>query len=601
MTGGLLALPRFTFPPERTLCLVCGGKLLVRGTHRRHVVSLEHGEFEAVEQDGYCPHHPELAPARSLKLSRLVAPSSNIAYDLLAHVGIARHVECRQLKEIRAQLLRDRGPDLPTRTIGDVARRFVAYFQVVHEQSVPLLRRDMRERGGYILHIDGTCEEGSRVLLVCFDSLSGQVLESRKVSSENTDEVQRVLKDVRRDWGVPLAIVHDLRNSLIAAAGAVFLGVPQFVCHYHLAADVGKDVLGGHVDRLRRLFRRTRVRPRLGALCRSLKPFAVSGGDKDHVVSAILKAASTQDLEQMVSPEMAKGTLHALISWILAFDRSGEGYGFPFDLPYLILYRRIRAAHDLLERSSTIWPEKPTGALAKLKRCKDILDTVVLAEESEEFARVVTALERDLRIFERFRAALRICPKGGTSRRNDGDERGVLDPDAHKAVLKRLRRSLLQEERRENSTARACRIVVNHIDKYWPFLFGHAVRTQPTPIVVPRTNNCEERLFRVIKRQCRRLHGRGHLSRDVDAMPAGSALVLNLRKPGYCKTVYGGSSPSSLAARFNEVDPRLVRELMAKWRRDRLSTRIPRRLESMADLPAQLKPFIGVVSNALST
>jgi hypothetical protein len=31
-----------------------------------------------------------------------VAPSSNIAYDLLAHVGIARHIECRQLEEIRA-------------------------------------------------------------------------------------------------------------------------------------------------------------------------------------------------------------------------------------------------------------------------------------------------------------------------------------------------------------------------------------------------------------------------------------------------------------------------------------------------------------------
>jgi hypothetical protein len=83
-------------------------------------------------------------------------------------------------------------------------------------------------------------------------------------------------------------------------------------------------------------------------------------------------------------------------------------------------------------------------------------------------------------------------------------------------------------------------------------------------------------------------------------MPAGSALVVNLRNPSYSKMVYGGSSPSSLAARFSEVDPRLVRELMEKWRHDRLSTRIPRKLESMADLPAQLKPFTGIASQALS-
>lgn len=563
------------------------------------MVSLAYSEFQAVEEQGFCPDHPALAPVRSREVARLVAPSCNIAYDLLAHVGVARFMECRQLKEIRAELLRH-SIDLSTRTIGHLSRRFVAYVQVVHEQSVPLLRRDMRARGGYILHIDGTCEEGSRVLLVCFDSVSGQVLESRKVGSENTEEVKRVLKDVRRDWGTPLAIVHDLRNSLITAAGAVFRGVPQFVCHYHLAADVGGDILDGHVDRLRRLFRRTRVRPMLGSLCRSLRPFAVASSGEDHVVSAILRARSTQDLERLVSQETAMGTLHALISWILAFSRSGDGYGFPFDLPYLTLYRRIAEVHGLLDRSSTIWPDKPTGALAKLKRCKEILETVMLSDDSEEFAQVVAELERDRRIFERFRAALRICPKGGKARRNDGDELSAMTREAHGAILKRLRTSLLREERRARSTARACRVVVDHLDKYWRFLFGHTLRRRPTPIVAPRTNNILERLFREIKRQCRRLHGRGHLCRDVDAMPDGTPLVLNLRNSSYSKTVYGGSRPQSLAARFSEVDPRLPRELMKKWRRDRQSMRIPRKFESLSDLPRQLAPFIAAASDELS-
>ncbi len=600
MTAGLPAIPRFTFSPESKSCPICRRKLLLLATRERQVMSLAYGEFKAVEEQGFCPCHPELPHARSLELPRLVAPSCNIAYDLMAHVGAARFMECRQLKEIRADLLRQHAIDLPARTIGHLALRFVAYVQVVHEQSVPLLRRDMRKRGGYILHIDGTCEEGSRVLLVCFDSLSGQVLESRKVGSENTDEVKSVLKDVRRNWGIPLAIVHDLRKSLITAAGAVFRGVPQFVCHYHLAADVGEDILGGHVDRLRRLIRRTRVRPLLGALCRSLRAFAVTGNGEDHVVSTILGARSTRDLEQMVSPETALGTLHALISWILAFSRAGEGYGFPFDLPYLTLYQRIVAVHRLLDRSSAIWPDKPTGALAKLKRCKEILENVVLSDEWEEFEQVVAEMQRDLRIFERFRAALRICPRGGTGRRNDGDEPSPLSREAHVAILKRLRSSLLREARRGRSTARACKIVVDHLDKYWRFLFGHTVRTRPNLIVAPRTNNIEERLFRLIKRQCRRLHGRGHLCRDVDAMPAATALVLNLRNTSYSKTVYGGQSAGNLAARFSEVDPRLPRQLMKKWRRDRLSLRIPRKYESVSDLPDQLAPFIAAASCQLS-
>ncbi len=600
MTGDLSSTPRFAFTPAGAQCRRCDRQLLVRATRERHVVSLAYGTFHAVEAHAFCPKHPELPEVRSTELARLVAPGCNVAYDLMAHIGYGRFLQCRQSTEIRADLLRHHDIDVPLRTIGNLALRFVAYVQIVHEQSVPALRRDMRRRGGYILHIDGTCEEGSQVLLVCFDSLSAQVLESRKVGSENEKDVERVLRDVRRDWGIPLGVVHDLRRSLISAVGTVFSGVPQFVCHYHLAADVGKDILGRQVDRLRRLFRASRVRPRLGALCRSLKAFAATDDGQEHVISTILVAESNRALQNLVTPETVKGTLHALISWILAFSRSGEGYGFPFDVPYLTLYERIQQAHALLDGASTIWPDEPSGALAILKRCKDILDAVILGEDAAEFDEVAAAIQRNRRIFERFRAALRICPHGGSDRRNDADGPSTLKAEEHKVILKRLRKWLLAEERRQRSTARACRIIVNHIDKYWPYLFGHMVRKHPAPIVAPRTNNVEERLFRSIKRQCRRLHGRGHLSRDVDAMAPGTALVQNLKNAAYCQTVYNGASAESFAARFAEVDPRYPRDLMKGWRRDRLATRIPRKFESVANLPESLRPFIATASEELS-
>jgi hypothetical protein len=421
----------------------------------------------AIEQQGYCPDHPHLAPARSEKLRRIVPPGCNIAYDVMARIGLARLVECRQCGEIQQELSRQQAIDVPVRTISEQAQKFVAYFQIVHQQSVKLLRKEMQNRGGYILHIDGTCEEGSSVLLVCLDSLSGQVLESRKIGSENHDEVQQVLQDVRRDWGVPLAVVHDLRQSLTTAVAEVF---------------------------------------------------------------------------------------------------------------------------------SATWPVKKRGPLGALKRFKEILDLVVASRHTAEFREVVAEAQRDQKVFERLRGALRICPRGGAKRRNDDGDCSLLSSARHKEVLDQLRRSL-KRKARGGPSQQACAIVVRHLDKYWDFLFGHVLRRRSGRIIVPRTNITEESLFRTVKRQCRRLHGRGHLSCDMDNMLEAAPLVLNLRNTSYCEVVYGGADTQSIAERFSAVDPKLPAQLLKSWRREKLSVRLPRKFERLKNLPQLLARFINVAFN----
>jgi len=571
----------------------------VKLTRSRTIRSAAYGEFIARELQGYCPRHRERPPVRSPQLSRLVAPGATLAYDVLARVGLWRFVDCRQCEEIAVELSRQYGIDVPPRTVSHLAQKFVAYFAVVHQESMGLLRQDMHARGGYILHIDGTCEEGSRVLLVCMDSISGQVLESRKIASENAEEVQVVLKDVRRDWGRPVAIVHDLRASLITTAGNVFKSVPQFVCHYHLAADVGKDILLPHVDRLRRLTRRTKVRPKLRALVRSLKDAAISKDSGELTVAPVLGLRSTAKLRKQCTPEMAKGTAYALAAWILAFSHTGEGYGFPFDMPYLTLYERIVEVHRVLAEASRGWPRKKRSPLAPLKRLKDILGAVVASKHTAEFRKIIAEIRRDRRIFERFRAALRICPKGGKKRRNDEGAPSRLSPKRHETLLRKLRTALKRRTRPHDPAHRASRIVIEHLDKYWNFLFGHVLAKRSRRITVPRTNNDEERLFRVVRGKCRRLHGRGHLSRDIDAMLPAAPLILNLRLPGYRETVYGGGEADNLAARFSVVDPCGPTELLERWRREKLSVRLPRKLETQKALPQKLAPFIAIAVREL--
>lgn len=531
-------------------------------------------------------------------MARIIAPGSEYAYDVVARVGLARFLECRQYDEIRTELSRHHGIEAPASTVGHLARKFVAYFQLVHQQSIGLLRADMQSRGGYILHIDGTCEQDSGVLLVCLDSLSGQVIESRKIGSENHDEIQQVLRDVRRHWGIPLAIVHDLRRALITAASAVFKGVRQFVCHYHLAADVGKDILSVHEDRLRRLFRCAKVRPKLRSLIRSLQDSAVCKQNGQHMVQSVLGLRSPQKLRELCQPEAAKGVAHALASWILAFPRDGEGYGFPFDMPYLNFHERILNVHQMLGEASPVWPPGYRGPLGALHRLGDILD-VVAGDTTSEFREAVGQAKRDLQVFQRFRAGLRICPKGGKDRRNDSGAPKLMSANCHKAVLKNLRTSLLRQARSGGPSQGACRIVVTHLDKYWKYLFGHVLTKHGHKIVVPRTNNVEEGLFRIVKRQCRRLHGRGHLSRDIETMLPGTPLLLNLTNASYCQTVYGGVEPEKIATVFSGIDPEDAARLIKTWRQEKLMTTIPQQLEKRKDFPQQVAAFISMAAKEL--
>jgi hypothetical protein len=549
-----------------------------------------------VETTGFCPVHPALPDVRSREIGRLVPKGANHAYDLLVRVGVAHFLECRQYTEIKACLATRFGLEVPVRTLGHLARKFVACVEVVHHESIPLLRRDMLRRGGYVLHVDGTCEEGSRVLLVCMDSVSGQVLDSRKITSENAAEVGAVLRVVRAEWGVPLAVVHDLRPSLLTSVGEVFPEVPQFVCHFHLAADVGKDILGPGVDRLRRLFRQVKLRPKLGAVARSLRDFAVEA-DGAHVVTALLDGRPLPFSSGAIPEATGLGVVHGLVSWVLAFSRSGRGYGFPFDVPYLVLYERVVAVHGLLAGIPDAGPAEKGRVDDELTRLRRILSTVVEGEHQAEFARVAADLRRDRKVFEAFRERLRICPRDGRRRRNDEGAPAAVDPLRHQTILANFRLGLEHRMKSTAGVARACRIVVEHLDKYWPYLFGH--RLEGTHgIVAPRTNNDQERKFREVKRGCRRLHGRGHLKRDVDEMPAGTILLQNLRDTSYRKTVYGGPGEEEMARRFSDVDPRHAAQVMQVWKGDRATCRLPRKLERMKDLPGQLAEVIRKASRA---
>ena len=82
-------------------------------------------------------------------------------------------------------------------------------------------------------------------------------------------------------------------------------------------------------------------------------------------------------------------------------------------------------------------------------------------------------------------------------------------------------------------------------------------------------------------------------------MPAAVPLVMNLTNREYCETVYGGSEPAKLADRFSRVDPGTPTKLLQLWRQERISHRMPRKIEKQKDLPRQVAGFIAMVTKEL--
>jgi len=117
--------------------------------------------------------------------------------------------------------------------------------------------------------------------------------------------------------------------------------------------------------------------------------------------------------------EMPAVSACALIHW--AFDTSAQlnGYGFPFDLPHLVFYHRLKAVYVLVE---AIWEtplkyEKTHKPLHRLFRSiKQVMDDQALRKSA-------TRLNERLGVFDTLRKALRIAlPEGKNGLNDDGDD-----------------------------------------------------------------------------------------------------------------------------------------------------------------------------------
>jgi len=509
------------------------------------------------------------------ELSHLVKPHQRYAYDLIVHVGLARYLRGKQREEIRAELSRDRGVTLSDGSISNLCDRFLVYSEALHLERVPELRRAMQE--GYPLHLDATCEHGKGGLFVCMDGWRGRVLMAARIPSEHEDYCRPVVEKAAVLFGDPIATVRDMGEGVGKAVAPLRArGVPDFICHYHFLAAVGKRLFEKPYRVLANLLRRHKVQGDLRALLRELRRYCKSS-----------------TFPGSFGPGPIHDDLQALVLWCLE-DEGKKSRLYPFSLPYLEFLQRCQQASRKAER----WVPSPRNPATR-RAIAHLTRLVNRIEGDIRFATVAAQLEKGWQAFSELRDVLQLTnaelPNGDTHHHQIGlpaleAKRLETIAEAANEYQAELRERTENTGNEDAINPSPARIILKYFERYGKHLFGHpALRDEDGTIlaVVERTDNIPEHFFGAEKRKLRRRVGRAHLGRDLEDQPAQAALVANLQHPDYIRVVCG--SLDNLATAFAELDEQALERTTPLSRSNRDSALL-RRVRILVKTEAEDQP-----------
>jgi len=378
----------------------------------------------------------------------------------------------------------------------------------------------MGSQGGYILHLDGTCEGDSPHLMSTIDALSKIVLDNVKIPTENACQLIPFLRRIQQAYGEPIALVHDMGGAILKAVDAVFPAVPDFICHFHFLKDIGKDLLGHDYSAIRRHLKRYRIRPQLRKMAKAIKQAIEDAPDARRSLHHYLESKQLDEPDTPLQPLVA---VYLIVSWVLEAKSESNGFGFPFDRPHLDFYLRLQESYPKLKAL-----KQKMGADVSLLPLVPISKTLTDKALSSTVSRMLDAVS----VFDQLRKVMRIALPDSREGLND---EGDADMISIKARLTRFRHS--EELKQLAATTPAYWKMVRQIDKYWDKLFADPIqvftKTGPTFIQPQRTNNILEQFFRYLKRNGRKRSGNHALSKTLKTMLAQTPLVKNLENPQY--------------------------------------------------------------------
>ena len=164
-----LTPPAIEVRPSFDKCPACDSTLKVLKTHWRMITTLHVGKLNICETVLVCPQcHCKY---HSDQLCNLVPPGANFGYDVLICVGNALFIRHRNEEEVVNELAL-KNIQISPRGVSLLGSKFIVYLTIAHNLCANDITEAMHLKGGYILHLDATCEGGDPVLMSSLDSIS---------------------------------------------------------------------------------------------------------------------------------------------------------------------------------------------------------------------------------------------------------------------------------------------------------------------------------------------------------------------------------------------------------------------------------------------
>jgi len=564
--------PTIYFSPEESSCQQAAKVLKTR---RKRVVTLDIGPFHAVEK--VLTDAKETITYHSHQLRSLTPWRGTYGYDVLVHVGYALFVHNRNEQQIIGDLAQ-RNIGISQREIGFLGQKFIAYLAIAHQQSRPRLKDHMAKNGGYILHLDGTCESDSPHLFTGMDGISEIVLENVKLPSEKGELIIPFLREIQKAYGNPIALVHDMGQGILYAVKTVFPDTPDFICHFHFLRDIGKDLLEPEYRQIRNRLQKHQIRSVLRQKARALEKHLESGGQSANTLIEAL------DEERIHSSKPAPELIaYAMIQWTFTISGELEGYGFPFDCPHWNFYQRLKRLYEFINQSAN-WD-------ANNKPLRGLWRSLTKVVEDPQLKKAATRMEERTEVFAKLRQALSIAlPEGGKGLNDDGTDTDLKTIEA--AIIK-FREEIVVDP--HASRKPEYKKMIKQIDKYWDKLFADSITVDcpdgPVAIQPQRTNNILERFFRDLKRGGRKKTGANSLSKALRAILSDTPLVKNLANAHYLEILLDGSD--TLEERFAKIESQMVLDKLSveQSQSDKIRPEM-KKIIRLPDLPERLTELL---------
>jgi hypothetical protein len=573
--------PTIPFACELDRCPRCGAALNVLKSRVRKVATMHIGHFLAHETVLFCPSCSDRPSFRSRELSELVPEGCNFGYDVMVFAGRSLFEHLRTVGQTVCELAK-RNVRISESEVRELAARFVIGLAAAHAEAAPALRRRLGMNGGYVLHLDSTCQKGSAHLMTGIDELSGMVLLNAGMPTENGEATAGFLSDLLERYGEPVAVCCDMSAAILNALGRTMAEVPVFICHFHFLRDLGKDLMAEDYALVRRRLARHGPKAELKRLAREFRDPAHERCKQLETLIEHIENG-TEPTDELVASVPADVVLAALVVSALEGQNRGDGCGFPFDRPHLAFFRQLQSvlpAVSALRRCAAL--DAPTRKLydRAIKAMQPVCEDAQLAEAAER-------LEHAAAVFDELRVAMRIAePQSGKGLNDDGRQ---VDMQTIEARVERFRTALIADPQR--SALPGIGAMLAQLDKYWHRLFADPV-TVETPdgqrtVQPQRTNNILERFFRSLNRACRKRSGNRLTATVLDNMLPDVPLVANLDNPDYVELLLDGCQ--DLAQRLAKVDRRTVTASLTQARKPPSGvSRKTRRLLRKRSIPLEI-------------